>query len=221
MMQSFKRLAFVAIGFFGLCLPAQANEPASPLSADEARSIVREFVESTGSYHANFAQVLQSAAGEVLEEEAGELWLQRPGQFRWQYTTPWERQIVANRAEIWLYDAELDQVTLRSAEGALLESPAALLVGDASALDDYNFSGILAADGTTLVNLEPLTSHGDFQLIGLRFSQGKLLSLELHDRYGQLTVIRFSDIVINPVLNQALFQFELPAGADVIDQRID
>ena len=220
-MSKYIRLLIIAVLGAGAGLEALANDPTDVLAADTARTIVSGFIESTESYHAKFVQVLQNSAGEVLEEETGQLWLQRPGKFRWEYAIPWERQIVANEADIWLYDAELEQITVRSAEGALLESPAALLVGDLSALDDYRSSGVRTPDGFTLVNLEPLTGQGDFQLIGLGFMDGKLVSLELHDRFGQLTLIRFSSIVRNPKLNQDIFSFELPDGADVIDQRID
>jgi len=220
-MSKFIRLLIVAVLSSGAALATLANEPTDILAPDTARTIVSSFIESTYSYHAKFVQVLQNSAGEVLEEETGQLWLQRPGKFRWEYAIPWERQIVANDADIWLYDAELEQITVRSAEGALLESPAALLVGDLSALEDYRCSGVRTPDGFTLVNLEPLTGQGDFQLIGLGFMEEKLVSLELHDRFGQLTLIRFSSIVRNPKLNQDLFNFEIPDGADVIDQRID
>jgi len=220
-MQKYIRLLIVVVFSSGAGLETLANEPTDILAADAARTLVSSFIESTDSYHAKFVQVLQNAAGDVLEEETGQLWLQRPGKFRWEYAIPWERQIVANEADIWMYDAELEQITVRSAEGALLESPAALLVGDLSALEDYRSSGVRASDGFTLVNLEPLTGHGDFQLIGLGFMDGMLVSLELHDRFGQRTLIRFSSIVRNPKLNQDIFNFEIPDGADVIDQRID
>ena len=220
-MQKIIHSLVAAIFLCGGWLPLHANEAGNPLSTDAAREVVQAFVESVQSYQADFTQILQNNSGEVLEEEAGQLWLARPGQFRWEYTVPWERQIVANEESIWLYDAELEQVTVRSAEGALLQSPAALLVGDTTALEDYGFSGHRKADGTVMVKLEPLTGHGDFVSIGLGFAQGELVLLELYDRFDQHTLIHFSAIVRNPSLNPALFSFELPDGADVIDQRIN
>ncbi len=68
------------------------------------------------------------------------MWLQRPGRFRWEYREPWERQIVADGDQVWMYDSELDQVTVQPAGQALQQSPAALLVGDLSALDDYAYT---------------------------------------------------------------------------------
>jgi len=215
------KAVFVAAFSLVACLPLQANADSAPLSPDAARKIVRNFIDATSNYQADFTQTLTNNAGQILEEEAGQLWLQRPGQFRWEYRDPWERQIVGNQTEIWLYDAELEQVTVRSAEGALLESPAALLVGDMSALDDYRFSGTVTGDGTVMVNLEPLTGHGDFESIGLGFAGEELVSLELNDRFEQHTLINFRSIVKNTSLSPALFNFELPDGADVIDQRIN
>jgi outer membrane lipoprotein carrier protein len=220
-MKNLIRTVIAAVFMSGACSPLHANEASNLLSADAARQVVQEFVESVQSYQADFTQVLLNNSGEALEEEAGQLWLLRPGQFRWEYVVPWERQIVANEESIWLYDAELEQVTVQSAEGALLASPAALLVGDMTALEDYGFSGNRKADGAVMVTLKPLTGHGDFVAIGLGFAAEELVLLELYDRFDQHTVIHFSNIIRNPSLNPELFNFELPNGADVIDQRID
>jgi outer membrane lipoprotein carrier protein len=219
--KKFIHTLITAVFICGGWLPLHANETSIPLSADAAHQVVQAFIESAQSYQADFTQILQNKSGEVLEEEAGQLWLLRPGQFRWEYVVPWERQIVANEENIWLYDAELEQVTVRSAEGALLESPAALLVGDMTALEGYGFSGNQKPDGTVMVKLEPLTGHGDFVSIGLGFAEGELVLLDLYDRFDQHTLIHFSSILRNPSLDPALFNFVLPDGADVIDQRIN
>jgi outer membrane lipoprotein carrier protein len=202
------------LGAFTACICVLGAVCAAPVSAAsdaaipaaQARQVVAEFMQAVNSLHAQFEQTLQDETGEILETEAGELWLQRPGKFRWRYSEPAEREIVADPENIWLYDAELDQVTVRPIENAVAESPAALLVGNVAALDDYTFSGQRAADGMVRVMLVPRKANGDFKSIELGFAAGDLALLELSDRFG-------------PQIPASVFDFILPDGADVIDQR--
>jgi outer membrane lipoprotein carrier protein len=148
--------------------------------------------------------------------------LLRPGKFRWHYTDPWEREILAADGAIWLYDAELEQVTIRPVEAALLKSPAALLAGDLLALDGYDFSGQKLPSGAYEVSLVPAEQRGDFTAVGLGFdAAGGLVRLELEDRFEQKTVVEFSRIRLNKQLPADVFEFTMPDGADVIDQRIE
>jgi outer membrane lipoprotein carrier protein len=221
-MQNCKRyFAVLLMGLAGLAGAAQNGGESEKLTAEQARDVVARFLESAESYQADFRQQLQSAAGETLEEEAGSFWLQRPGKFRWHYTDPWEREIIAADGTVWLYDAELEQVTVRPVEAAMLKSPAALLAGDLLALNAYEFSGQKQAAGDSAIRLVPLEQRGDFTAVGLGFSPaGGLIRLELEDRFEQRTIITFSKIQLNAVLPPDIFEFTMPDGVDVIDQRV-
>jgi len=201
-----------------LLLSSGSIHAETDLSAEQARELVAEFVRKVTSYQADFAQVLIDEGGDIQDEESGTLWLQRPGQFYWHYLTPWERQIVSDGETVWLYDSELEQVTVRSAGAALQSSPAALLVGDLSALEGYRYSGVESAGGSTTVTLRPAGGDGDFDAVELGFSNGLLQRLVLLDKFRQRTVVTLSDIAINPELDEAIFSFDIPEGADVIDQ---
>ncbi len=180
--------------------------------------MVQNFLDGTQNYRAQFIQRVVDERGDIVEEGSGQLWLRRPGQLRWHYQLPWEREIMASDEQILMYDAELEQVTIRSAEGALKTTPAALLVGDISALDQYELSGREEADGGIAIRLRPAGAGGDFTEIGLGFRGSELTQLLLFDRFGQQTVIDFSAIQINQPLDPGIFEFEIPANADVIDE---
>lgn len=211
--------SIVLVGMVLLCpLHVRAASDTS-ISAQAARQIVADFMQAVTSLHAEFEQSIKDETAEVMETEVGELWLQRPGQFRWRYSEPSEREIVADPENIWLYDADLDQVTVRPVENAVAESPAALLVGNIAALDEYTFSGRRTPDGMVRITLEPRKVNGDFQSIDLGFVAGELALLELNDRFGQRTTIRFFAVERNPQIAPSVFEFILPDGADVIDQR--
>ncbi|MCP3999819.1 MAG: outer membrane lipoprotein chaperone LolA [Gammaproteobacteria bacterium] len=203
-----------ALLLYGLLGSALANQA----ETDEARQRIQSFLDSANRYHAAFTQQLVDASGDVLEESSGEFWLQRPGQFRWHYAPPMERLLVSNGEKIWLYDIELEQVSVRAADGALEQTPAGLLVASSMALDDYQLS-IRERSGELLnVGLKPLNGQSDFEDIVLGLEGSTLVSLTLADHFGQNTIIIFNDIEINPIIDISIFNLTFPPHVDIIDQ---
>jgi outer membrane lipoprotein carrier protein len=207
---------FVLLCCCGLLNTLQASEA----EALEARALVENFLTSAERVSAHFSQRLIDENGSVLEETTGQFWLQRPGQFRWQYAAPMERVLVSNGQQIWLHDVELDQVTIRSADGVLEQTPAGILVGNIDTLDNYILS-IRNRSATSIeVGLVPVSTRSDFQDIVLGLQDGQLRSLKLADRFGQLTEIEFSEQTLNPEIDAAQFTFIVPPGVDVINQTV-
>jgi outer membrane lipoprotein carrier protein len=164
---------FVLLCCYGLLNTLQAAEA----EALEARALVENFLTSAERVSARFSQRLTDENGSVLEETTGQFWLQRPGQFRWQYAAPMERVLVSNGQQIWLHDVELDQVTIRSADGVLEQTPAGILVGNVDTLDNYILS-IRNRSATSIeVGLVPVSTRSDFQDIVLGLQDGQLRSL--------------------------------------------
>ena len=184
----------------------------------EARQSIQAFLDSATRYSARFVQQLVDEEGVVLEEGSGEFWLQRPDKFRWHYAPPMERVLVSDGTRIWMHDVELEQITIRSADGTLEQTPAGLLVGSPTALDNYQLSIRERMGKQIYIGLSPKDAQSDFKDIVLGLEDNKLISLVLADRFGQQTVIQFTDIRINPPIAAALFSLEIPAGTDVIDQ---
>jgi outer membrane lipoprotein carrier protein len=189
--------------------------------ADDARSLLTSFIDSASRYSANFEQQLRDDAGEVIEDTSGKFWLQRPGMFRWHYAEPMERVLVSDGASIWLYDVDLDQVTKRTATGAIEQTPAGILVGDSATLDQYELSINERRGNYVAISLQPKQGSGDFSGILIGLADNQLIDLRLNDRFGQTTVIRFTDATLNPTIDPAVFTLEVPAGVDVIDQTSD
>ena len=178
-------------------------------SSEEARQLISDFLNAADSYSAVFDQQLTDEDGVVLEESSGEFWLQRPGKFRWLYAAPLERLIVSDAKKIWLFDPDLDQVTIRSAEGALEQTPAGILVSGTAMLDAYEVSlGDSGALQTVL--LKPKATDSEFSLISLGLRDNQLRKLTLKDRFGQQTLIEFYDTTLNPSIEPGLFSFEPP-----------
>jgi outer membrane lipoprotein carrier protein len=188
------------------------------LAEADARAELLAFINSADRFAAGFEQTLTDETGEVIEVTGGRFWLQRPGMFRWHYAEPMERILVSDGKRIWLYDVDLDQVTVRDAEGAIESTPAGILVGDATTLDNYDLTIAEQRGSYRAVSLRPKAGGGDFSDILLGLERGALVDLRLQDRFGQLTEIRFIDTQANPEISTATFELEIPDGVDVIDQ---
>ena len=189
--------------------------PGKPDASGEAR--LRQFLDSVQVLEGNFRQRVTDSRQEVLEDASGTVVMQRPGRFRWHYRQPFERVIVSDGEKLWLYEADLDQVTVRRLSEGLGDTPAALLTGRESVLEQFRVARSWRDDGLDFVSLVPLSADASFAGVTLGFAGSELRRLLLDDRLGQQTRIDFSGLKTNPVVPPGTFRFEPPAGADVID----
>jgi outer membrane lipoprotein carrier protein len=212
----------IALAIFLVAAPGSAIADDASLndasSREKARQLVVDFLQAADSYTAVFDQQLSDDEGALLEQSKGEFWLARPGRFRWHYASPLERLIISDGKRIWLFDPDLDQVTVRNADGALDQTPAGLLVSGEQMLDAFELSLGESSSSLETVRLVPVGMESDFRVIELGLHDNRLRRLTLEDRFGQQTRIDFYDIRLNPQLDTKLFTFEAPAGIDVIDQ---
>lgn len=178
---------------------------------------LRRYLDSVKSFAAGFSQQVFDARGRLLEESSGRVTMQRPGRFRWDYTAPFVRTIVADGTRLWLYEADLEQVTIRRLQAGLGDTPAALLTGQDDVLARFAVERTFKADGLAWTVLAPRQKDTDFASLRLGFERGMLREIELGDRLGQRTRIRFSEARANGPVAASTFAFTVPAGADVID----
>ncbi|MDG1461936.1 MAG: outer membrane lipoprotein chaperone LolA [Gammaproteobacteria bacterium] len=190
----------------------------SIVDAESGRERLEQFVVATDSWQADFEQRVFSIDGALLDESSGRFTLLRPGYFRWEYHSPWLQTIVADGQRIWLYDEDLEQVTVRDITGGLSQTPAALLSGNISSLGNLNVVSITAADGVTRLELAGAANDSDFDSVALLFREQQLIGLMLGDKLGQTTRINFSNSVSNPGFSPADFDLVIPDTVDVIDE---
>jgi outer membrane lipoprotein carrier protein len=179
---------------------------------------LRGFLAELKSLRADFRQVLVNEAGQAEDESSGQVYLLRPGRFRWDYRAPHAQLIVADGQQVWLYDEELSQVTVREQADALADTPAALLASTTPVEDTFKVTELgNRDDGSRWLSLTPKSTASNFDSIMVGFSRtGELQAMELKDSFGQTTRLEFSAIERNPALDPALFRFTPPAGVDVI-----
>lgn len=170
---------------------------------------------SLDGLRAEFRQVVTDANGEPIETAEGSVSLARPGRFRWDYRTP-PQLIVSDGTTVWLYDADLAQVTVRPAAEALSGTPALLLSGAGKLADEFAITDGGSADGLAWSRLQPKDPDGDFSEMSVGIAGGELRRMNLVDRLGQTTRLEFSRIERNPKFDAATFTFVAPPGVDVV-----
>lgn len=186
-------------------------------SAD-GMSSVKAFYEQTKSVRANFHQVVTDKQGRKVQEVDGEMQLLRPNKFRWDYRKPYEQQIISDGNQVWLYDTELAQVTVRSLNKSIGSSPAALLAGGAEIDKTFKMMNAVAKDKLEWVNAIPTDKESGFERILMGFNANKIQELSLVDSFGHTTKIVFTQVEVNPVLEDKNFLFKAPKGVDVVGE---
>lgn len=177
-----------------------------------------EFFDKTSSMRAQFQQVVTDNRGQKMQEVSGTMQLLRPGKFRWDYNKPYQQEIVGDGERIWLFDPELNQVTVRNLSQAIGSSPAALLAGSKEIEKNFMLENINGKDSLEWVSAKPKDKDSGFDEVKLGFGTAGLERMELQDSYGNLTTIRFLKLERNPKLNQQTFMFKPPAGADIVGE---
>jgi len=207
-----------AAGLGLLLLALAAIQPAQAAGADPGLAALRSFLAEATTLKADFRQTIVEAGDRVVEDSSGTVTMQRPGRFRWDYTQPFARVIVADGARVWLYEEDLNQVTVRPLSEGIGDTPAALLTGQQDVLQRFEVVRSWSADGLRWVALKPRAENADFAELRLGFAGRLLARLDLDDRLGQQTRLAFSRVKLNPRLDPDTFTFSVPPGADVIDE---
>ncbi len=179
---------------------------------------LQRFFDKVRTYAATFEQVILDEGLNRIEESGGRMWIARPGRFRWDYRPPLEQHIIGDGERVWVYDVELEQVTVRRLGEALGRTPAILLAGEGDIESTYDVTDLGAQGELAWVALRPKDDEAQFSDIRLGFEGDALRVLELIDGLGQTTRIVFSRTRENPDVDLDLFRFVPPRGVDVIDE---
>jgi len=199
-----------------LALTLSMASAAGAPGTDPGEKLVDEFVTDVKTLSSRFEQRLMDANGEILEVSSGTLDIHRPSQFRWAYDEPYEQWLVADGINIWNYDIDLAQVTVKPQAEALANTPALLLGGSESAMDEFEFDGSYVAGGLTWVRMRPIDTESGFKRVELAFNDGDLARMVFLDNLEQMTFVSLYDVVINESIDASLFEFVAPEDIDVV-----
>jgi len=198
----------ILLVFTALCAPA--------LAAESARTRLDAFAKDLRSVSAHFEQQAFDPKGGAGRTSRGDLALKAPRQFRWDTVAPYKQLIVADGEKVWIYDADLEQVSVRAQGTEEAHSPLTVLT-DLSQLDrDFATSEEGEHDGLTWLRLKSKDKDPQFAYADLGFDAGGLTRMRFEDTLGDRTEIRFSDWQRNPQLAADAFRFTPPKGVDVV-----
>jgi outer membrane lipoprotein carrier protein len=199
-------------------------------SATAQTTQLDRYLDGLSTLNTSFVQVVTDAHAKQVESGSGSLLVQRPGKFRWDYLPvkagdpspkpngdPYGQLLVADGKNLWFYDRELAQVSVKPVEAALSATPIMLLSGSSAALHEaFEISDAGSHDGMTWVRVKPRSGEADFSDAQLGFAHDQLTRMVVNDRLGQTVRLDFSRTERNGHLDAAQLQFKPPAGVDVI-----
>lgn len=193
--------------FVAICFSATvaAEDYVSPAE------LLQEKLAALSSFTASFEQTTLEEDGFLLDEQRGKLYFSRPSRLRWESIEPFEQTLVADGVDIYLYDPDLNQVTVRAWSSDPLENPAAIFV--TSETVSAHFSVNLEDD---VFVLTPFSETSSVLQLKLGFDDGAPSSLQILDTLGQRTEIVFSEQNLTAIVDAEMFQFTIPDGAEVI-----
>lgn len=212
MISTLLRSTITAVCLAALPLAALADNQA------EAAERLNELLSRAQTMTGGFSQMTLSSNGANLQETTGTLALKRPGMFRWHTDPPLEQLLVSDGERIWLYDPDLQQVTIQTMDKRLSHTPALLLSGDVSQLQE-SFDIEWSKGGSVHdFTLTPKEADSMFDSLRVSFSDGVINDMQMSDPVGQRTNILFRNVELNAPLDDAQFTFEAPDGVDVISE---
>lgn len=238
MQHRFGQFAFRSVPFIGSARAAwrarAGRLAAAVLGAALAVAAPAALASGTEQLRAFVAQV-RAARGEFVQKEvkaptkaqagmptaggtsSGTFMFARPGKFVWRYEKPYEQVLQADGDKLYIYDKDLNQVTIRKLGGALGASPAAILFGSNDLEQNFTLRDAGVKNGIDWLELTPKARDTQFERVNIGFRDGNLEAMELHDVFGNVTLLTFSNIQKNPPLKADAFKFTVPKGADVIN----
>ncbi len=188
---------------------------ATPVGADEAATRLRAALKNMDNLSADFKQTLRDEDQKIVQQSRGTLALQRPGKFAWTYIDPFEQRIVADGSELWIYDVELEQVTVKPMDSSLSSAPIMILMKQSGIDEQFTISEVGQRKYLYWIELRPQAADLEYTHIYIGLEDGKVRAMELRDQFGQSTQIVFENLRVGVIHDPATFKFDPPAGVDV------
>jgi len=179
---------------------------------------MRAFTQGTASARGAFSQRTFKSGGQLAEASSGLFAFSRPGRFRWEVTRPYEQLMVADGRQVFFFDKDLNQVTVRKMDDALGATPAAILFGSSDLDRSFALAEDGERDGLSWLLARPRSTDAGFESIAIGLRGNLPQAMEVKDTFGRVTVFQFSDVERNPAVDAQQFRFVPPKGAEVVTQ---
>jgi outer membrane lipoprotein carrier protein len=205
-----------ALALVGIACASGVAQAADAL--EQFKSFVAGSKSARGEFVQRVARLEGGASLKVSKESSGTFQFSRPGRFIWTYKKPYEQVLQADGEKLYIYDRDLNQVTVRKLGNALGSSPAAILFGSNDIEKNFTLKEGAARDGMNWLEAVPKAKDTTFEKIGIAMKDGVPAAMELRDSFGQVTLLSFRKFEKNPALPDTQYRFVPPKGADVLEQ---
>ena len=182
---------------------------------DKPELILSKLRSDLNALQAAFKQYELTPDGRSVEENTGTVWMQAPDYFKWHYETPFEQLIVADGEQVWVYDEDLQQVTVKPQKNNL--NPIYVIIYEELSTRYYDMSFDGEKDRLKWVRLTPKEASNEVKSVLLGIKDNQLNSIHVNNQLDQTLVFEFSDLKRNPDLAEDTFQFSPPEGVDVVE----
>lgn len=218
--------------------PAAIRGPAAVPATSSAPTPLDRYLEHLKTLQVSFLQTVADAHGAEVGRSSGTLIVERPGKFRWEIHPESEpagsaapqsstggaaaaeeggQVMVSDGRNLWYFDRDLEQVTVRPVTAALSATPAMLLSGTVDVRQHFTEKNVGMREGLDWVYVEPRSTQADFKSSLFGFdAKGTLQRMILEDKLGQIVTIIFKDVEVNVPVPAKELTFTPPPGADVI-----
>lgn len=191
--------------------------------AKEANKLLDSVRKDLTSLSADFVQYEIDINGNNSEKQFGKVWLSSPNKFKWQYIKPMPQLIIASGEKIWIYDEDLEQVTIKKQQNK--HNPIYVLLNKEQTENNYNISLIVDENktdtSTQWVQMTPKNESEDVKVVWLGINDNNLTALKLQNQLDNIVVFEFNNFIKNSILEDGFFNFNIPKGTDVIEEKIE
>lgn len=213
------KLLFSVVLFLlaSLLSPIQAQTSAKPPNVDGAKDplmLLAEVRKNLSALKAEFTQYELSQDNEKLDVNTGTVWMESPDHFRWEYKDPIEQLIVADGTQVWVYDEDLEQVTVKQQDNKL--NPIYVIINDELSQQHYVIKYVTTDKQIDWVSLTPRVQSDEVKFVWLAIENSSITSIKVFNYFDQVMVFEFHQIEKNPELVNGLFEFTPAEGIDVI-----
>lgn len=189
--------------------------PINALANDTADLV--KLLDGIKTLDTKFEQVMLDRDETRLQTSSGHMWVERPRQFRWHATEPFEQLVVSDGDKVWIHDVDLEQVIERPLGNEIGETPALLLSGDSTLIaNEFTVAKISEQGKNSTYQLKPRSDEQMFDVLEMSFVGQTPVSMRLEDSLGQKTSFNFIEPKMNKRISNKHFKFIIPKGVDVI-----
>lgn len=206
------------VAAFAAILIGTSTATAHAAALDQFKSFVASTKSAKGEFSQKLVKANPSGEAKVSNESTGTFLFARPGKFIWKYEKPYEQLLQADGEKLYIYDKDLNQVTVRALGNALGSSPAAILFGSNDLEKNFTLKDAGIKDGLEWLEATPKAKDTTFERIGIGMRDGVPQMMELRDSFGQVSLLNFDKFEKNPPMPSGNFRFIPPKGADVFEQ---